>query len=279
MTGPVGRLVVVGTPIGNLGDLSPRAAAALETAEVVACEDTRRTGRLFQLLGLAAPRFVRLDDHTEADVAPDLVRRAATGTRVVVVSDAGLPGLSDPGGRTVALAAAEGLVVEVVPGPFAGAVAAVASGLLDGSGRFCFEGFLPRKGGERAARLAEVAAERRATVLYESPHRVAATVADLAAVCGPARRVALCRELTKLHEEVWRGTLGEATAHLEVRPPKGEFVLVLDGAAPPAARSDEELRGLLAAERAGGASARDAAAAVAAATGEPPNRLKRLLTG
>jgi 16S rRNA (cytidine1402-2'-O)-methyltransferase len=132
--GGAGKIVVVGTPIGNLGDMSPRASEALTSADVVACEDTRRTGRLFQLLGLTAPRLVRLDDHAEAAEAPRLVARAAAGATVAVVSDAGLPGLSDPGGRTVALAVAEGVTVEVVPGPFAGAVAAVVSGLLDGSG-------------------------------------------------------------------------------------------------------------------------------------------------
>jgi 16S rRNA (cytidine1402-2'-O)-methyltransferase len=196
-----------------------------------------------------------------------------------VVSDAGLPGLSDPGGRTVALAVAEGVAVEVVPGPFAGAVAAVASGLLDGSGRFCFEGFLPRKGGERAARLAEVAAERRTVVVYEAPQRVAATLADLAAACGGDRRVALCRELTKLHEEVWRGPLDEAVGHVAAHPPKGEYVLVVEAAPAPDPLTDDELRALLEAERGTGASARDAAARVAAATGEPPNRVKRLATG
>ena len=273
-----GKIVVVGTPIGNLGDMSPRAAEALTSADVVACEDTRRTGRLFQLLGLTSPRLVRLDDHAEAAEAPRLVARAAAGETVAVVSDAGLPGLSDPGGRTVALAAAEGVTVEVVPGPFAGAVAAVASGLLDGSGRFCFEGFLPRKGGERAARLAEVAAERRTVVVYEAPQRVAATLADLAAVCGGGRLVALCRELTKLHEEVWRGPLDGAVAHVAQHPPKGEYVLVLEAAPAPDPLTDDELRSLLDAERAAGASARDAAAAVAAATGEAPNRVKRLAT-
>lgn len=273
-----GKIVVVGTPIGNLGDMSPRAAAALTSADVVACEDTRRTGRLFQLLGLTTPRLVRLDDHAEAAEGPRLVARAAAGETVAVVSDAGLPGLSDPGGRTVALAVEEGVTVEVVPGPFAGAVAAVASGLLDGSGRFCFEGFLPRKGGERTARLAEVAAERRTVVVYEAPQRVAATLADLAAVCGGDRRVALCRELTKLHEEVWRGPLDDAVAHVATHLPKGEYVLVLEAAPAPEPLTDDELRALLAAERAAGASARDAAAAVAAATGEPPNRVKRLAT-
>ena len=273
-----GKIVVVGTPIGNLGDMSPRAAEALTSADVVACEDTRRTGRLFQLLGLTAPRLVRLDDHAEAAEAPRLVARAAAGETVAVVCDAGLPGLSDPGGRTVALAAAEGVTVEVVPGPFAGAVAAVASGLLDGSGRFCFEGFLPRKGGERTARLAEVAAERRTVVVYEAPQRVAATLADLAAVCGGDRQVALCRELTKLHEEVWRGSLDDAVAHVAEHPPKGEYVLVLAAAPAPDPLTDDELRSLLDAELAGGASARDAAAQVAAATGEPPNRVKRLAT-
>ncbi|MBU6216727.1 MAG: 16S rRNA (cytidine(1402)-2'-O)-methyltransferase [Acidobacteria bacterium] len=272
-----GRVVVVGTPIGNLADLAPRAAAALASADVVACEDTRRTGRLLAHLELRAPELVRLDEHTEGDLAGRLVGRAAAGEVVAEVSDAGMPGLSDPGGRVVATAAASGVVVEVVPGPFAGAVAAVASALLDPSGRFVFEGFLPRKGEARAARLAEVAGERRAVVLYEAPHRVARTLEDLVAAAGPDRPVALCRELTKLHEEVWRGTLGEAVAYVEARPPRGEYVVVLGPAPPDGGPSDDEVRAALDRERSRGATGRDAAARVAAELGVAPNRVKRLL--
>jgi 16S rRNA (cytidine1402-2'-O)-methyltransferase len=271
-------VVVVGTPIGNLGDLSPRAVAALADADVLACEDTRRTRRLLTHAGVPTPELVRVDEHTEASTAPALVQRARAGDLVVLVTDAGLPGLSDPGGRVVEAAHAAGVTVEVVPGPFAGAVAAVGSGLLDGSGRFCFEGFLPRKGVSRSARLSDLASERRAVVLYEAPHRVARTLADLAEACGPDRRVAVCRELTKLHEEVWRGTLADAAARADAAEPRGEHVLVLAGAEAPPEVGDEELRIALDAELAAGSSRRDAAAAVAAEFGVAPNRVKRLLT-
>jgi 16S rRNA (cytidine1402-2'-O)-methyltransferase len=259
--------------------MTPRAAEALRDADLIACEDTRRTGRLLELLGLPAPTLLRMDAHTEADVTDRLLDAVRRGRRVAVTTDAGLPGLSDPGARLVSAASAAGVPVVVIPGPFAGAVAAVASGLLDPSGRFVFEGFLPRKGPERRARLSAAAGEARPVVLYESPHRVAATVADLAASCGPARRVALCRELTKLHEEVWLGTLDAAADHLRRHPPRGEFVVVLDGAPPPDPPSDDELRVALDDELAAGATRRDAAAAVAERFGVPANRVKRLGLG
>lgn len=273
-----GRLVLVGTPIGNLDDLSPRAAAAFGAAAVVACEDTRRTGRLLAHLGVRAPKLVRLDEHTEPNVAPGLVERVRTGDVVVVASDAGMPGLSDPGARIAAAAVDAELTVEVVPGPFAAAVGLVGSGLLDPSGRFCFDGFLPRKGAARAARLAELADERRTSVLYEAPHRLVRTLVDLGEVLGGDRRVALCRELTKLHEETWRGTLDQAVARAEDHPPRGEYVIVVEGAPAPPAVDDAQLSAAIQAELARGGTRRDAAAAVAARFGVPPNRVKRLLT-
>ena len=163
------RLLVVATPIGNLGDLSARAAEALALADVVACEDTRRTGRLLAHLGIDAPKLVRLDDHTERDEVEGLLRRIRGGEVVALVSDAGTPGVSDPGARLITAAVDAGIPVEVVPGPVAAIVALVGSGLLDPSGRFCFEGFLPRKGPARAERLAELVGERRTIVLYEAP--------------------------------------------------------------------------------------------------------------
>jgi len=277
-TGP-GRLVLVGTPIGNLDDLTPRAAAAFGAAAVVACEDTRRTGRLLSHLGVRAPKLVRLDDHTELRVSPSLVERVRTGELVAVASDAGMPGLSDPGARLVAMTVDAGLRVEVVPGPFAAAVGLVGSGLLSDSGRFCFEGFLPRKGPHRAARLAELAGEQRTVVLYEAPHRLARTLADLRDVLGPDRRVALCRELTKLHEQTWGGTLQDALDHCDVQTPRGEYVVVLDGAPAPEGADDAELLAALDAELVAGASRRDAAMAIAERFGVAPNRVKRLLTG
>lgn len=276
---PDGRVVVVGTPIGNLGDLSPRAVAALEGADVVACEDTRRSGRLLQHAGVPGKRLVRLDDHTEAAVTTDLVARAAAGDRVALVSDAGLPGLSDPGAVLVAAAWSAGVAVEVVPGPFAAAVGLVGSGMLEPSGRFCFEGFLPRKGPARRTRIAALVGEERTTVLYEAPHRLRSTLEDLRDALGADRRVALCRELTKLHEETWRGSLGDAVARCAEVEPRGEFVVVLAGAEPPPDATDDELRRSLDRELETGASRRDAAATVAARFDVAPNRVKRLLSG
>ncbi|MBS1836324.1 MAG: 16S rRNA (cytidine(1402)-2'-O)-methyltransferase [Actinobacteria bacterium] len=277
--GAAGRLVVVGTPIGNLGDLSPRAVEALAAADVVACEDTRRTGRLLAAAGVSPRRLVRVDEHTEDAATDRLVALMDAGSVVALASDAGLPGLSDPGAALVAAAAEAGLRIEVVPGPFAGAVALVGSGLLERSGRFCFEGFLPRKGPARRERVAALADERRTIVIYEAPHRLGATLVDLVVAFGGARRVAVCRELTKLHEETWRGTLTDAVARCSEVEPRGEHVLVVDGAPEPAGVDDDTLRDALDVALAAGATRRDAAASVAERYGVAPNRVKRLLTG
>jgi 16S rRNA (cytidine1402-2'-O)-methyltransferase len=195
---------------------------------------------------------------------------------VVVVSDAGMPGISDPGERLVRAAVAAGYPVEVVPGPSAALAALVTSGLA--SGRFVFEGFLPRKGSGRAERLAAVAAESRTVVLYEAPHRLARTVADLADECGGERRVSVARELTKLHEEVWRGSLGEAIAWVREATPRGEIVVVLEGAPAPGPPDDGALVDALQDELAAGATARDAARAVAARFDVPRRRVYDLAT-
>jgi 16S rRNA (cytidine1402-2'-O)-methyltransferase len=255
-----GALVLVATPIGNLGDLSPRAVEALSSADVIACEDTRRTGKLLAHAGVAAPRLLVVNEHTEARQVTEVVDRLDRGERVALVSDAGTPGLSDPGERLVRAAVEAGHRVEVVPGPAAAVAALVASGLP--TGRFCFEGFLPRKGSGRTERLGQLAGERRTLVLYEAPHRLLRTLDDLAAALGPLRRLAVARELTKLHEEIWRGTLAEARAWAGDNVPRGELVLVVEGAPAPAT-TDDEVEQAVRAELAGGASARDAAAAVA----------------
>src|SRR5690348_17157514 len=234
-----GVLVVVATPIGNLGDLAPRAVEALAGVDALCCEDTRRTGRLLQHAGVAAPKLIVANEHTEAAAAAEVADRLARGERVAVVSDAGMPGISDPGERLVAVAVSGGHDVEVVPGPSAVVAALAISGLP--TARWVFEGFLPRKGKERAERLEAVAQERRTVVLYEAPHRLARTLADLVAVCGGERSVAVARELTKLHEEVWRGPLAGALAWAEEREPPGEFVLVVAGAAPPADPDDDAI--------------------------------------
>jgi len=264
-----GRLVVVGTPIGNLGDLSPRAMITLEGADIVACEDTRRTGRLLAAAGIDRRELVVANDHTEARVAERLVARARDGAVVALVSDAGMPGVSDPGNDLVAAFVAAGLDVEVVPGPTAATTALAASALP--TGRFVFEGFLPRKGSARTERLAAVAAEQRTVVLYEAPHRAERLIGELLEVCGPDRPLTVARELTKLHEEWFRGDLAGAAAWLAAEP-KGEFVLVLGGAEPPREATDDDIRAALAREVAGGASTRDAVAAVVAELGVAKRR-------
>ncbi len=257
-----GRLLVVATPIGNLDELSPRARDALEAADVVACEDTRRTGRLFELAGIGhRPDLVSLHEHNERERSRRLVERCVSGETVVLVSDAGMPTISDPGARLVAEAHAFDVEVSVVSGPSAVVSALAVSGFA--ADRFVFEGFLPRKGKERARVLAAIAAESRTVVAYESPHRVTATVEELRDLCGGTRRVAIVRELSKMHEEVWRGTTAEAVEWLASSSTRGEFVLVIDGAAPPAPVDDDRLRDALADLIASGTSRRDAATEVA----------------
>ena len=223
---PDGRVVVVGTPIGNLGDLSPRAVAALEGADVVACEDTRRSGRLLQHAGIPGKRLVRLDDHTEAAVTADLVARAAAGDRVALVSDAGTPGISDPGFLLVRAAVQAGIAVECLPGPTAFVPALVVSGLP--CERFVFEGFLPQKKGRRT-RVEALRDEPRTIVLYESPYRIVKLLGELSDVLGPDRPASVSRELSKLHEETVRGTLAELQAHFSQHEPRGEFVVCVGG--------------------------------------------------
>jgi 16S rRNA (cytidine1402-2'-O)-methyltransferase len=261
-----GALVLVGTPIGNLGDLSPRAVDVLTTADTIACEDTRRTRALLSHLGLpAGRRLLAVHDHNEAVQVAGVLDRLDNGEQVVVVTDAGMPGISDPGEQLVAAVAAAGHTVEVVPGPSAFVAALVVSGLS--TARFCFEGFLPRKGSARAQRVAEVAADGRTTVLYEAPHRVRQTVADLTAAAGDLRRVAVARELTKLHEEVWRGTLAGAVDHLLSKEPRGEYVIVLDGAPAPEPAEASEVEAALRARLDAGTDKRTAIAEVTAALG------------
>ena len=269
-----GRLAVVATPIGNLGDIGERARLRLADADVIACEDTRRTRSLLGHLGLALPTLRRVDDHTESGETERIVEMVRDGRQVVLVSDAGTPGISDPGQRVVDAVLDAGLEVEAVPGPSAILAALVASGMR--ADRFTFEGFIPRKGPARARRLDELAGETRTSVLYEAPHRVRSLLADLADRCDPGRRVALCRELTKLHEEVWRGALAEAADRLDATTPRGEYVVVLAGAVPVGPATDEELVASLEVELAGGASRRDAVAAVAAGFGVGRRRVYQL---
>ena len=241
------QLTLVATPIGNLGDLSPRAIEALGSAALICCEDTRRTGRLLQAAGVTAKRLTVCNEHTERRCAEDVLAVLADGSDVVLVTDAGTPGISDPGEFLVRAVLDAGYDVSTVPGPAALIVALVSSGLP--TTRFVFEGFLPRSGPERRTRLAEVA-RARTVVLYEAPHRVVRTIADLTEVCGSDRPVSVARELTKLYETVVRGTLG----NIDLGDPRGEYVIVLGGA--PARREvgDEEIAAVVDAEVAGGAS-------------------------
>lgn len=272
-----GRIVLVGTPIGNLSDISPRAVEALGAADVIACEDTRRTGKLLSHLGISSPGYVVLNEHTEGDAAGRLLDRALGGATIAVVSDAGMPGISDPGEHLVARAIEAGVSVEVVPGPSAVLAALVLSGLV--TARFVFEGFIPRKGSGRTRRLEEIAVERRTLVLFEAPHRLERTLTDLAAVCGPDRRVALARELTKMHEETWKGTLSAALLHVDAVDPRGEYVIVLEGAPEPTEATDDDLIEAIGTARDGGASTRDAVDAVAAMFGVARRRVYDLALG
>ena len=268
-----GRLMLVATPIGNLGDLSPRAAETLASADLVACEDTRRTGRLLQHAGIVGAKLLRLDMHTEERSALTVVRRLEEGAVVALVSDAGMPGISDPGERLVRMVVEAGHRVEVVPGPSAPVTAVAASGLS--TERWCMEGFLPRKGSARAGRLAELSVEERTMVLFESPHRLAATLADLLTVMGGGRQVVVAREMTKLHEEFWRGTLDEAVVFAS-RPVKGEVVVVVAGSPPAAEADDDRIRAVLAEALSAGASTRDAADEAARRLGVSRRRAYRL---
>jgi 16S rRNA (cytidine1402-2'-O)-methyltransferase len=264
---PIGVLVVVSTPIGNLSDLSPRAAATLESADVVCCEDTRRTGRLLSGLGLHAARLLSLHAHNERERSEEILGLLRQGATVALVSDAGTPLVSDPGERLVAAAIEADFLVRAVPGPSAVLAGLVVSGFDLAHWRF--EGFLPRKGAERRDRLSRVATSSEPSVIYEAPTRVASTVAELALACGAERSVVVGRELTKLYEEVWRGRLGDAETAASVRIGRGEYVLVVDAAPvlPPTATLD--VARSLHALADNGLGRRDAVAAVEVLLGVP----------
>lgn len=222
-----GKLILCGTPIGNLEDMSPRAERSLKEADVVACEDTRRTRKLLTHFGIRAKDLVVYHEGNERRQASGLFERILSGETVVLVSDAGMPGLSDPGYRLVKLCADQGVTVEVVPGPSAAVAALAISGLPPG--RFAFEGFFPRKRGDRRRRIEDLVTEPRTMIVYESPHRIEETLEDLMELLGE-RPAALARELTKMYEEVRRGTLAALLDGVRSEPPRGEIVLVIGGA-------------------------------------------------
>ena len=273
-----GRLVLVATPIGNLADLSRRAIDTLSAADIICCEDTRHTRALLTHAGIRGPRLVAVHEHNEAASAVRVAGWLQEGRTVAVVTDAGTPVISDPGRRLVRAAIDAGAAVTVVPGPSAALAALVVSGLP--ADRWCFEGFLPTKGGERARRLQVLEGEERTAVLYEAPHRIRKTMADLLGALGPDRDVVVARELTKLHETVWRGTVGDAVSFLDEDQPRGEYVIVLGGAAVAAAAIDQEtIATALASHLEAGEDRRAAITAVARQLGVPRREVYDVVIG
>jgi 16S rRNA (cytidine1402-2'-O)-methyltransferase len=267
-----GKLYLVGTPIGNLGDVSPRCAETLAAADFVAAEDTRVALRLLNHLGIKKP-LVSYYQHNRAGSGERIVRRLEAGESCALVTDAGMPAVSDPGEDLVRLCAGAGIEVAVVPGPCAAVAALALSGLP--SGRFAFEGFLAVGRRSRSERLAELKGEKRTMIFYEAPPTLKSPLADMLEAWGD-RRVAVCRELTKLHEETLRMTLSEAAKHFEAVPPRGEFVLVVEGAAPepPAEGAGlAEALGRVAGLRAEGRSLKDAVKKASEETGLSRNEL------
>ena len=237
---PRGRLQVVATPIGNLGDLSTRAREALERADVIAAEDTRHTLGLLQAIGVSRP-LLSLHAYNESQRVPDLLARLEAGENIALVSDAGTPLLSDPGFELVSRAAQAGYEVEAIPGPSAITTALAVAGLP--TNRFCFEGFLPARERERRTELSRLAHEVRTLVFFEAPHRIADTLADLEAEFGGDRQAVVARELTKTHETIYRGTLSELAAHArgDANFQRGEITLVVHGAPTTTSTVDQQL--------------------------------------
>lgn len=270
-----GVLYLVGTPIGNLDDLSPRARRVLAGVSRVACEDTRRSGLLLHHLGLRVP-LLSFHQHNQTARIPQLLAALEAGEAIALISDAGLPGVSDPGQELAAAVRAAGRQVICIPGPSAVTTALVSSGLP--SGRFCFEGFLPPKAGPRRQRLEALAGEERTMVLFEAPHRLLALLEDLLAVLGD-RPLQVARELTKRHEEQVGPSVAAALEHFQRTPPQGECTLVLGGAPPAAAPVWDEtaLRQALDALVQGGLSNREAARSLAASSGHSRRALYALL--
>lgn len=267
-----GTLTLVPTPIGNLADISPRCRQALAEADFIAAEDTRVTLRLLNYLELKKP-LVSYYEHNKESSGQRILERILAGENCAQVSDAGSPAISDPGEDLVRLCAEHGVTVTAIPGPCAAITALSVSGLP--TGRFTFEGFLSTTKKNRAAHLAALQSERRTMIFYEAPHKLAGTLGDLREAFGGSRRIALCRELTKLHEEVLRMTLDEAVAYHATQPPRGEYVLIVQGA-PEAEPEGVTLQAALervAKRMAEGYSRKDAVRLVAQETGFPKNAL------
>lgn len=267
-----GVLVLGGTPIGNLADASDRLRTELATADLIAVEDTRKLRTLASGLGVRTRgRVIVNHDHNETERSATIVQAVQDGQRVLLLSDAGMPTISDPGYVAAAAVAEAELPVTVVPGPSAALTALALSGLP--TGRFTFEGFLARKGSERTRRLASLAGEERTMIFYESPHRTATTLADFVSTFGPERRGTVSRELTKLHEEVRRGTLAELNAWAAAERIRGEIVIIVEGAPAPQTPEAEDLTQLVLDRVAAGERLKAACAAVAAETGASKREL------
>ncbi len=270
-----GTLYLVPTPIGNLGDISPRALETLERADFVAAEDTRVTLKLLNHFGIKKPLVAYYRHNTEAG-GQAILRRLLAGEDCALVSDAGTPAVSDPGEELVGLCVEHGVTVTALPGPCALTTALSVSGLP--TGRFTFEGFLAMNKKNRRDHLKSLAREERTMIFYEAPHKLTTTLADLCQVFGPDRPIALCRELTKLHAEVIRATLGEAVERYAVQPPRGEFVLIVAGAAPQTAEapSPDDALERVALLREGGMSLKDAVKQASKELDLPRNQLYAL---
>ena len=267
-----GTLCLVPTPIGNLGDISPRARAALASADFIAAEDTRVTRKLLNYLELKKP-LVSYYEHNKHESGPRIVERLLEGQTCALVSDAGSPAISDPGEDLVRLCADAGVTVCAIPGPCAAITALSISGLP--TGRFCFEGFLSTNKKSRQQHLDGLRGESRTMIFYEAPHKLRQTLGDLEAAFGAERPISLCRELTKLHEEVIRTTLSGARALYTAQEPRGEYVLIVAGAAPEAQETptEEQLLALVREQMAQGLSRKDAVKAVSKQTGCAKNAL------
>lgn len=267
-----GTLYLVPTPIGNLGDISPRAKKTLAEADFIAAEDTRVSLKLLNHLELKKP-LVSYYEHNKNESGPRIVERLLAGESCALVTDAGSPAISDPGEDLVALCAKAGVCVCAIPGPCAAVTALSVSGLP--TGRFCFEGFLSTNKKSRREHLDSLKSERRTMIFYEAPHKLQNTLKDLTDAFGPERRISLCRELTKLHEQILRMTLGEALAYYTENDPRGEYVLILEGAAEASveALTLEDAVSLALERIASGTSKKDAVREVSRETGFPKNAL------
>ena len=267
-----GKLYLCATPIGNLEDMTYRVVRILKEADLIAAEDTRNSIKLLNHFDIKTP-MTSYHEYNKIDKGRYLVEQMQAGKNIALVTDAGTPGISDPGEELVALCAQRGVDVVAIPGPCALVTALAVSGLP--TGRFTFEGFLAMNKKNRRTHLEELKGERRTMIFYEAPHKLCATLDDLAEAFGPGRRISLCRELTKLHEEVRRTTLGEAAEWYGANPPRGEFVLVVEGAAGTAEEAPTLAGGLARVEalRAEGLSLRDAVRQAARETGLAKNEL------